>query len=780
MGQIELLSPAGDMEALKAAVQNGANAVYLGASKFNARVNGKNFDDEELIQAIEYAKLRNVKVHLTLNILIQNSEFQDAINLVEKAYKAGIDAVIVQDIGVAKYIIENFPGLEVHASTQMTIYNEVGVKKLAELGFTRAVLARELSIKEIEKICKNSNIEIETFAHGALCICYSGQCLMSSMIGGRSGNRGKCAGTCRLPYELVNKKNNRVEEKGYLLSSKDVCSLDILPELIKAGVTSLKLEGRMKSPEYVGMVTSIYRKYLDLAQSDEEYIVDEQDREKLMQSFNRGGFSTGYLAGNLGKDMMYTKKPNHIGVYIGNVISYNKNKGYVKFKTNKDIALGDSISINDSSCKTSELMENKDNIKRAKAGQVITIGRIKGNIRPNDKIYKTVSTQLQNEIMQSYSKENIKRDINCKISLRKEEKLKLEVQDIITNQKVIVEGETVKKAENIGITRDRVLEQLSKTGNTIFRIKEAEVDIEECISIPIKAINEARRNALELLENKIKKIFKRSLDKLTKIKMESNYKNTNKVKVSVLLNKIKECDYTKLKNVDRVYIPFSEFISKENLLDKIIDNFDTYLYLPAIIKGNYEELLKKHIDNIMKKNIKGVVVSNLSQFDIIKKFNKDIIANYTMNITNNKSAQEVINLGASTVTISPEANKSIIKDLQANKELIVYGRALLMTSEYCTIGIFKKCDGKCEQGEYVLKDRMNFEFPIYTDRFNCNNKIYNSKITSISYLDLSVDSIRIDILEENIEEINQIIKVHKDGGRLEGNKYTNGNINREI
>lgn len=782
MKRVELLSPAGDTEALKAAVQNGADAVYLGANNFNARINGKNFNDEELLKAIEYAKLRNVKVHLTLNILIKNSEFNLAIELVKRVYKAGVDAIIVQDLGLARYIINNFPKLEVHASTQMTVYNLAGVKKLEELGFSRAVLARELSINEIKEICDNSNIEIETFAHGALCISYSGQCLMSSIIGGRSGNRGKCAGTCRLPYELINKTDSRIKEKGYLLSSKDVCSLDILPDLINSGVTSLKLEGRMKSAEYVGIVTSIYRKYIDLAQSNRKYVVEESDREKLMQVFNRGGFSTGYLAGKLGKSMMYTKKPNHIGIYLGDVLNYNSNKGHVKIKLQKDINLGDSICINDSSCKTSELMENKNNIKKARIGQTVTLGRIKGKIKTGDKVYKTVSLELLNEINQKSCKENVKREVNCEIILKKDKKLKLTVTDIITNESIIVEGEKVQEAENIGITKQRVMEQLSKTGNTVFTIKNINVIIDEHVSIPIKAINELRRIALEKLEERIKLTFKRDLNAINEIKFNTMLKHNKAIKVSVLLNKIEKYNPEDLEDVDRLYIPFSEFITNEGKVDEFIEKFNVYLYLPTVIKTNYEKLLKAQIDKIMKKQIKGVVISNISQIDIIKHYGKEIIANYTMNVMNSKTAEEFYKLGAKVVTISPEDNKLNINNLdtETEKEGIVYGRTLLMTSEYCTIGTFRNCEGTCKKGEYILKDRMGFEFPIYTDTFNCNNKIYNSKITSISYLNLNLDSIRIDILDEEPSQIRQIIEIHKQGKRLEGNLYTNGNINREI
>ena len=339
--KIELLAPVGNFDCLKAAVQNGADAVYLGASNFSARASATNFNYEDLKKAVEYAHIRNVKVHLALNTLIKNNELNSALELASYAYEIGIDAIIVQDLGLAQILLKNFPKMPIHASTQMTIHNLEGVLQAEKLGFSRVVLSRELSFDEIDYICRNSNIEIECFVHGALCISYSGQCLMSSIIGGRSGNRGKCAGTCRLPYELIEIKENKTVEKGYLLSSKDVCTLDILPDLIDAGVKSFKIEGRMKSPEYVGIVTSIYRKYIDLAESNQQYIVDEEDRKKLMQIFNRGGFSTGYLKGKLGKNMMYTKKPNHIGIYAGDVISYNENKGYVKFKARENIELGD-------------------------------------------------------------------------------------------------------------------------------------------------------------------------------------------------------------------------------------------------------------------------------------------------------------------------------------------------------------------------------------------------------------------------------------------------------
>lgn len=779
MNNVELLSPVGEWDSLVAAVQNGANAVYFGANEFNARMNSKNFDREELKKAIEYAKLRNVKTNLTLNILIKNDEFDKAMDLVKYAYECGIDAIIVQDLGLAKAIINNFPDLEVHSSTQMTIYNVDGVKQIQNLGFKRCVLARELSIDEIKNICKNTDIEIEVFIHGALCICYSGQCLMSSLIGGRSGNRGKCAGTCRLPYSLL--KNEQTVDKGYLLSSKDVCTLDILPELIEAGVKSFKIEGRMKSPIYVATVTSIYRKYIDLVYSGKPYIVDEEDREKLMQIFNRGGFSTGYLKGKLGKDMMYKYKPNHIGIYIGDVVHYNSNKGYVKIKLNKEVSLGDSIAIKDSSCKISELMIGNNNIKTARIGQVVTVGRLNGSIKPGDKVYRTVLMSLNKDMEQISSKENIKREVDFTITINENTPVSLNIKDNATGITVEKTGVVPEKAQNTGLTDKRIKEQLSKLGNTVFKVGNADINLGEKLIISISNINELRREAVFELEEKIKQTFIRKSKNTADTYIECKEFDEQNLDVSVCLNNMSEdVRYEDILEADSLYIPLRFWILKkfEKQLETICNKFDTYIMMPSISKSNYDKINVEQISS--KYNIKGIVVSNLSQMEKYKSYKT--IANYTFNIANNNTIKELSNLGVTKYTVSPEFDKETIQSLNNSipKEVIVYGRTLLMTTEYCAIGKYKNCTGTCEEGVYKLKDRMGFEFPILTDRINCNNLIYNSKITSINWKGLNVGSIRIDILDESIEEINDIIRAHRSGNRLEGNKYTNGNLNREI
>lgn len=767
-------------------MQNGADAVYFGASKFNARMNSTNFEGENLKKAIEYAKLRNVKTNLTLNTLIKNNEFEEAAKLLEFAYECGIDAVIMQDIGLAKYAIKNFPDLEIHASTQMTAHNIEGVEELKKLGFKRVVLSRELSMQEIKDIYEKTKMDLEIFIHGALCISYSGQCLMSSIIGQRSGNRGKCAGTCRLPYELINKTENKLLDKGYLLSSKDVCTLDILPKLLETGAMSFKIEGRMKTPEYVGTVTRIYRKYIDLAQSDKEYKVDESDRKLLMQVFNRGGFSTGYLNGKLGKEMMYKEKPNHIGIKLGKVLLYNPNKGHVKIKLEEEMQLGDSIRINESSCKTSELMDGNTNLKTANKGKVVTIGRIKGKIRVGDLVYKTVAINTENEIKQISSRENIKRKVNCSIIIETGKPVELIVTDVKTSLEVKAQGETVQEAKTVGIDEERIKVQISKTGGTVFEFKKIKINKSSDAFISIKEINELRRKALEELEEQILETFSRK-EKHTEIK-EINIENkiTSNTKVALLLNNINtDYNYNNLEHVDKIYIPISEIAVNKNKekLEEITNVADTYIYMPNIIRDEHKNIIYYTIDDIVKKyNIKGFVISNISQIEELKKYNLELIGNYTLNVFNDKTIEEYKNLGLSKITISPELNAEEIKGIKSNveKELIVYGRLPLMTSEYCPIGTFINCNGLCTKGNYVLKDRMNFEFPIRTNRINCNTTVYNSKITSIKWMDLKVDSIRIDILDENLDEINEIIKIHKQNERLEGQEYTNGNLNKVV
>ena len=813
MGKVELLAPAGDFNCLKAAVQNGANSVYFGVSKFNARAFATNFSIEEMKEIIKYCKLRNVKTDLTLNTLIRNSEFEDAVSLANEAYKAGIDAIIVQDLGLATFLIKNFPELAVHASTQMSIHNLEGALQAEKLGFKRVVLAREICANEIEYICNNTNVEIETFIHGALCISYSGQCLFSSAIGGRSGNRGRCAGPCRLPYSLVFKDNKsgieKVHDKGYLLSPKDLCGINYIPKLIKAGVKCFKVEGRMKSPEYVAIVTRIYRKYIDLALSGKKYIVDPEDIHNLQQVYNRGGFSEGHLSSKANKNLIYKEKPNNMGLYLGNISSYNPNKGHITLTSKEEISIGDSIGVEKERTKynISELMIKNSNVKNAEKGKLITIGRMKGNISVGDKVYKLTSKELFANAKNFYeNKENIKIPLICNIVVKKNTPISInifssqnDVPDLYKKINISVVSDIIPiEALKTPISVERIIKQISKTNNTPYSFEKITVQLDDGLYVPsISTLNELRRKALEKLEYEIsQKFLRQSTFNFKNNLIAVNKENTN-FDVSLFLRVLNtDYDYTKLdkQNIKNIYLSLKLFLDKKytNIIEYLSNNYNVYIYMPTIIKDNYKNIITNSFDDIIERyNIKGFVISNLADFKYLEKYknNYDFVGNYSLNIFNNYSVEKYSDLGLNTVTLSRELNKEAIQEIinntNAKIELIVYGNLPIMATNYCFLGQTNNCYPECgtncvKNNTYYLQDRLGYKFRIIPDNLQTVSLICNSKTLSISTKDLYINSARIDILDENIDTINSIVEHTIKREKLEGKDFTNGNFNREV
>lgn len=809
MKKPELLSPVGDFECLKAAVQNGADSVYLGAGNFNARVRAKNFDLNELREAIKYAKLRNVKVNVTLNILIKDEEFEEAVKLALDIYNLGADAIIIQDLGLLSYLNENYPEIVLHASTQMTTHNLTGVNQLSNMGVSRVVLARELSIEEIKNICENTNVEIETFIHGALCICYSGQCLFSSIVGGRSGNRGLCAQPCRLPYTLLD-ENNKELNKGYLLSPRDLFSFEYLIDLIRSGVHCFKIEGRLKNPEYVAITTKFYRKYIDIVCDNPNLSKEElfnlinlelekinpntlmSDKEEIIQIFNRGGFSSGHLSPKENTKLIYKEKSSNTGFYLGKVENFNSNKGYVTLTAKHHISLGDRVEINSNTYTISELMQKNNNIKNANINDKITIGRIKGDIKTNMPIYKLQSRVLVNSVKPTFEedKEFKKIPLYAKIEILENTPITLEIgctdsNSIYYNEKVHITSDIIPtQALKQPISKERIIEQLSKTGSTQFKFKNIEVNLGENLFIPkISILNELRRDALSKLEENIinKHITSRNLT-YKNLPEVSSFKNISTSKISVLLNIINNTfDYTKLTNVDRIYIPLQYFInaSLENTLKNICNTFQTYIYMPSILRDT-NKITTKINDIINNYNITGAVISNISQVELFKNYNIKLVGNYTLNVFNINTINKLKALGFSSYMISPELNDICTKKLLNNSpiasELLVYGNIPLMTINYCLLGesnhCYKECSKKClTNNKFYLKDRMDFTFRIIPDNTSTITTIYNSKITSFEYDDYNTEFVRISILDEDIDTIQEIINTVKDKKRFEGKDY---------
>jgi len=813
MNKPELLSPVGDFECLKAAVQNGADAVYLGASQFNARARAKNFDMETLKEAIKYAKLRDVKVHITLNILIKDNEFEDAVRLALDCYNLGADAFIIQDLGLIKYLSENYPKIPIHASTQMTVHNLAGCKQLESFGVKRVVLSRELTINEIKNICQNTNCEIETFLHGALCISYSGQCLFSSIIGGRSGNRGLCAGPCRLPYTLID-ENNKEFDKGYLLSPRDLMGASSLPELIKAGVDCFKIEGRLKNPEYVGIVTRYYRKLIDIVYSNldksndeiSKLLLQEENKtnpdtgmtylEELKQSFNRGGFSKGHFEQDPNKELVYKEMASNTGFYLGKVQNFKPNKGYITLKLEHTIGIGDKISINSDGYTISELMKGNNNIRIAKSGEVVTIGRIKGNIKPGQKLYKLQSKILNDNIAPTFKedKEFKKVKLNGILTIKKGKNLSFEVtgsnpESIYYNEKSFAcLALNPEEAQNAPLTIESVTSQISKTGNTPFEFETLKVDLDDNLFVPVKILNELRRIALENLQEQIcaKHIESRNLIMKNNFDFQTN-NDAPSDNINLLLTILNDkIDYTScLDGINKLYIPLKYFILKsyKTQVSTLCQKYNVYLYMPNIIR----DIFKFDFDKIIKSfKIKGFVISSTSQIEMLKKYNLEMIGNYNLNVYNRYTSKALENMGLQSLCITPELNDNdtyrLIKNSSLPLEIWIYGNIPLMTMNYCLLGksnkCYKECSKLCESNKkFYIKDRMDFEFRILPDNFLNLTKIYNSKITAFDSSSFKVQALRINILDEEPNEIREIISHVKQNTPFKGNKYC-GHFNK--
>lgn len=627
-------------------------------------------------------------------------------------------------------------------------------------------------------------------------------------------------GPCRLPYELI--ENNKSIDSGYLLSPRDLCSLEHIPDFINSGVDCLKIEGRMKAPEYVATVTRIYRKYIDLALSNQPYIVDENDKKELMQAFNRGMSSSGHLEKEANRDFIFKEKPNNMGLFLGIVQKYNKSKGLITLKLKENIKIGDTISLQneDGSYTISELMSDGKNITKTQIDQTVTIGRMKGNINLGDKIYKMSSKELLTKAQKSYKTENRKIPLTCTVTIKKNEPVSILVTsssklDVYKKLNISCKLDCLPvEAKNKPLDENTIIRQLSKTASTPYEFTKINIDLEENLFLPkLSALNELRRTALQKVEDyAISKIHKNiktdfkddlstnpSLESMRDFAKENiNFENKF-TKISLLLNILNtEFDYSKLENVDNLYIPLNYFNDKkfDNILKTLTKKFNTYIYLPTIKKINYRNLFYNNIkDTVNKYQIKGFVISNIGNLlllnDLFEDLNKsfNIISNYTLNVYNNNTVLELKKLGVSKFTISPESDKSIISDLcnynYLQKELIVYGKTPLLNMSYCLLGSSNKCYPECKQlcrsnNTYYLKDRLNMKFRILPDNVQTVTTVFNCKTTSISSKDFNINFARIDILNENIQEINDIILKVKSGNRFEGKDYTNGNLNREI
>lgn len=761
--EIELLAPVGSMDALRAAIQNGANAVYLGGKNFNARQYASNFDDDEILEAVKYAHLRNVRVYVTLNILLDESELNDAIDYVRYLRKIGADAVIVQDIGFASIIKEIFPDVELHASTQMTVNNIYGIKHLEQIRFKRAVLAREVPLDELKSISSKTNMELEVFVHGALCFSYSGQCLMSSFIGGRSGNRGRCAQPCRMMYTPVDEKGEVLLDfdKLHLLSTRDLNTIEEINKLVLAGVKSFKVEGRMKRPEYVATVISTYRKAIDFGIES----ISDKEKKDIETIFNRG-FTRGLTFGDFGRDFVNVDRPDNRGRVIGKITNANKRPKSIIFY--EDVSVGDGIEWD-------SLDGSQNGIKLTRdyfAGETYTFEKIK-NAKSDSKIRLTSSSKLLSKASETYFKNHILFPIDMKMELKIEKKPKLRV--FYKEFTIIVEAEeVVERAINLSTDRDRIEEQLSKLGDTSFNINTIDIDLEEGSFLSIKTINKLRRRAIEELEKKIllkhKKIDFKDSDYFTKKKNILNFSKGEKKsrKLTIKINNQNQLDQIDLEKLDRIYIPI-ELYTLDNLKRFNKEKLEVYLWTDNI-------LYEKNISDIESKigmynGLEGISVSNIGTFERFKSlFSGRIQADMGLNIFNTATAKWFLDNGAKGISLSSELNinqiQKISEKIGGEIESKVYGYLPVMITRDCPMAYVKNCkdDNNCRSCNYAngysLLDRKGMEFRM--ERKNGFTNIYNSvPIMSIEAINkiknAGVTNFRLDFtFEKNIKEIQGI------------------------
>lgn len=739
MKKVELLSPVGNKDMLLQAIHNGADAIYLAGTKYGARKFADNFTETELVEAINYAHLYGVKVYVTVNTLIYENEVTDVIDYLGFLHKNNVDAVIMQDIGLIKLTREVYPNLEIHASTQCHNHNKEIISLFKSLGIPRVVLARELSLSEIKKI----DIEKEVFVYGALCVCYSGCCLFSSLNGGRSGNRGECVGSCRLPYKLI-KNNEEVKTLGsYLLSTKELNTLNHLKELIEAGVASFKIEGRMKSPAYVGYVTRLYRTLIDKYYNNEELTLTMEELTNLKKLFNRK-FTVGYLFDD--KEIMNIKTPNHLGIEIGKVIAKEKDKLVIKL-TADELNQNDGIRFKD---KNNGMIVNRLYNKKGLLTNHVGINNIclldnNLNIKVGDTLLKTIDGKLvKNLEVINYKKIPVTMQIECYLN----QNIKLTVQD--NENEIVIYGPTIELAKTSSVNTEDIKRQLSKLGNTPFILTEFQIQKDENIFINLKTLNELRREAINQLmtkrTNNRRKYQKNKLN-VTLPKVI----NDNKFYVHVLVRNEEQLQCCLEAKVNDIYVTDYHLYLKYKHLNNIYYRLDR-------VNLNYQEF----------KNEK-LLATELGSVNKYHKTNT-IIGDYYLNVTNSNSLKFLTDLNVERVTLSVELDDHKLKSLMSNNypaELIVYGRLELMIMKYCplkeTLNYCSTC--KKNQDTFCLKDKFGNNYPMV--RQNCLTHIMHhqiiNKLENISnYKKMGIHHFRLELFDESPCEIKKLISLVRD------------------
>jgi len=744
----ELLAPAGSMEALKAAISNGCDAVYLGLQKFGARAYSSNFDLESLKEAAQYAHLRNVKLYVTMNTIVFEHEVEEMKVQMNELNEIGVDGIIVQDLAALDYIVKNFLDMEAHCSTQMGIDDLDGTLLFKELGAKRVVLSREVEIEKVKEIKRIAKIPIEIFVHGALCVSYSGNCLMSGLIGYRSGNRGRCVGSCRKMYELIDRTTGTSLGKSYILSTKDLNTIDYIDEL--KDIDSLKIEGRMKEPAYVANVVSRYRMALD-------HKIAKEDKENLNKTFNRT-FTKGYLFHEDAKDITNILRPNNVGYEIGRISKIVKDMYEITLI--RPLNQNDIIRIshnNEDIILTVVKLYDKDGNLINKADNICYI-KIKEKISKGDLVYITKDNLYYNELESSLEKEFKRFNLDLRVYAYPDSKLIIDAEGLGFNY-LFESEEILGEAINNPTTTEQVIKQFSRLNDTIFELNH--VEFEQCNAfIPAKLLNTARRDIVQGLYD---------------LKLNSQKKRTKALKVKEKITFAPQNPY------------LTASVTTKEQYDACVSSGIKEIYFENVVRRN---------QNVYQEKEGQLLIGGYGGIHRYRNTNP-FIADYSLNVVNSASCYELYRLGAKRVTLSYELNKNQIDDLinayyETNEgypalEMIVYGRAPLMFTKYCPLKKLDQC-GVCRTKRYEIKDEHG-TFPILSHD-DCTTTIVNGK--TLNLLDelqsiKGIEAFRLNFTIESKEQVVETINmaISKLSGKEKTSVFnqetdTRGHFNKEI
>ena len=800
--RVEILAPAGSMECLKAAIVAGADAVYTGGALFGARAYAHNLTEEELLEAIDYVHLHGRRLYLTVNTLIKDREMEKQMyDYLLPYYRQGLDAVIVQDIGLFRFIRKHFPDLPIHASTQMTLTGVDGAKFLEKEGAQRIVTSRELSMAEVKKIADETELEIESFVHGALCYCYSGQCLFSSFIGGRSGNRGQCAQPCRLLYQTPEAKKPQ-----YLLSLKDICTLELIPEMIESGIYSFKIEGRMKKPEYAAAVAFQYRKYADLylkyyeecpagedpaAYAMKKYRVCEEDRQMLLDLYNRGGFHTGYYHTQNGREMISLNRPNHAGVPAVKVLA--KKGRNVTAKALTDLYPQDIIEL--PMRKGREKADNYTCKDAVRKGMNVQIPVFADTPFKRDEIWmRTRNSTLIDTLREEFVNGKIKERICGTFRLYPQEKATLTVK--CRDAEITVAGEKAQEALSQPMSRERIEKQLRKTGNTEFEFSFLKAEIGEKVFLPMQSLNELRREALETLEKVICEKYRRSgevkdpEEDKTELSMEEEVLSgwTASVRTAEQMEVILEEEAIGRIYVDCTMFPriwekdsYVEWITKVHAAGKEI-----YLVMPYIFRERTRKQYEAAYNRIFGAGWDGILIANYESFAFLKEhgYTGRIMTDYNLYEFNQESRKFWKEKGVFEFTAPVELTERELQDLRVKDgEVIVYGYLPMMISAGCIQKTTRGCLKK--SGQTTITDRYRNPFVVKNECDYCYNILYNYVPLYLGdrmeeVYQIGPGRIRLMFTTERQQEVRQILSAYFEGKELPEGTYTRGHWKRGI